>query len=280
MRTAFFCSILLVLLTGCDLFSNREDCLYTIEAECESCTVTPKKVTLYEGENAEFIIILSDGYEVAEAYDIETGIELPVINNKIVVTATGNATIKIVAEKVVKYYTINVVNETNNDSLGTVAPLGVTTVKEGDSLRVSAITEGLCSSIEKFIVDGLPLSENSYKFNDTHGNHEVIIKFKKNIDAWNLVHAIWKLKYVEIDGYGAIPPYDEIFIFYKNGTYNRYYNGEFRWKMDWTSSLNFNWGGWDCTIDIVNETTLVSSYINSYNQVVRKYYQNIGKLPS
>ena len=172
-------------------------------------------------------------------------------------------------------------NETNNDSLGTVTPIGVTTVKEGDSLRVSAITEGLCSSIEKFTVDGISISGSSYEFTDIEKNHDVVIKFKKNVDAWNLVHAIWKLKYVEIDGYGAIPPYDEIFIFYKDGTYKRYLDGKFRYQMEWKNSpISFNWGGWNCTIENVDEKEMISRYVNSYNQIVRKYYQNIGKLPS
>lgn len=282
MKKLFFFICILLGITGCNLFPQEEDDLYTISVEIRDGlgSVTPSDVTNPVGTSASFVVTPNSGYITKSATLVrDDGISAVVsIKDNVILLADmkkGNYSLVISCEKKIpQYYTISA---TCGEG-GTVSPAD-TSIIEGGSVTVTNHLEYGWEVDTIIKVNGKVVpntTDTSYTFYNVYENYSINWVNKKG-PKWYLTNAVWKLIKIEMDNI-LFTPYNEILVFYRNGKYTFFYNDKYAGEREWKEN-SFNYGGNDCRIEIINETILVSSYINSYNQIVRKYYQNIEKLP-
>lgn len=264
----FFC---VLLITGCDLFPSAEETC-EISVVCDSNgTVSPSQLTVEKGSPAQLVINPFTGCTVKSITINGEPIMIP-SNNIISISDTYHDQIVVKVEIMKKeVYTVT----SSCDEYSTVTPSGVVSFLEGDSLKVTATAKSFCS-IVNIKVNGNIVNGVSYTFKE-NGTFEVTSQ-KESESEWYLCQGKWK-NIAQFFGEVEYNPLDEILIFSSDGTYKRYFNGEYRWCMKWwkkDSIININMGGWPSIVDTVDNDNMSFHYIGYTGTIITKVYQNIG----
>lgn len=159
------------------------------------------------------------------------------------------------------------------DEYATVAPSGVTTFLEGDSLKVTATAKALCS-IMNLKVNGSIINGTSYIFKNS-GTFEVT---SQRGSEWYFCQGKWK-NTSQWFGEVEYNPLDEILEFLSDGTCKRCYNGTWsndgKWTKSATNIITLFYGGWKPTVDTVDNEIMIFHYLDQSGGIVTKVYQKI-----
>jgi hypothetical protein len=250
---------------------------YTVFASAnEGGTVRPSgEVTVEKGQSQIFDFVSDNSHWVDSVYIDEIGKKAPEVTTVAFYNFYAEDTLHHsfrVVFRPRKTFTIT----TSVDSLGTITPLGVTSVTEGGSLTINAIPDKLCS-LTGLYIDGTKVPGTSYTFTGVKENHTVLATFKKEPE-WYLCKGKWRNTLTMI-GEVRYEPLDEVLNFFSSGSYQRYLDGNYRWTMKWEKKealIKINYGGWDSTVDTVDTSIMIFHYTGYTGTTIAQIYENIG----